>query len=231
MNKYSLDISSAERLRIACDVAEGMKHLATMRVRYKFFHTLYIVCNMSRSKGLVIPTNSNTFSDWRRICHVSWMTTIKETTTWTFDVHVIRSCSLKPRKFVVPPGCKQMSNFSHIFELGGITKHLWLAPQGNSEFCSISTLMFSVEDPEETKLIVALQWKAFCTPLSKCGALSKVAPNCHGVERGRGTARGELEGILQYGSYVLPRFSEFSTSRAIKEIGCWYFKEGGSHSL
>ena len=33
MNKYSLDISSAERLRIACDVAEGMKHLATMRVQ------------------------------------------------------------------------------------------------------------------------------------------------------------------------------------------------------
>ena len=55
MNKYSLDISSAERLRIACDVAEGMKHLATMRVRYKFFHTLYIClnnifCNMSGSK-------------------------------------------------------------------------------------------------------------------------------------------------------------------------------------
>ena len=34
MNRYSLDISSAERLRIACDVAEGMKHLATMRVRF-----------------------------------------------------------------------------------------------------------------------------------------------------------------------------------------------------
>ena len=43
MNKYSLDISSAERLRIACDVAQGMKHLATMRVRYKFFHTLYML--------------------------------------------------------------------------------------------------------------------------------------------------------------------------------------------
>ena len=42
MNNYSLDISSAERLRIACDVAEGMKHLATMRVLYKFFHTLYM---------------------------------------------------------------------------------------------------------------------------------------------------------------------------------------------
>lgn len=50
MNKYSLDISSAERLRIACDVAEGMKHLATMRVHYKFFDTLYMnnkFCNMS----------------------------------------------------------------------------------------------------------------------------------------------------------------------------------------
>jgi len=31
MNRYTLDISSAERLRIACDVTEGMKHLATMR--------------------------------------------------------------------------------------------------------------------------------------------------------------------------------------------------------
>ena len=41
MNKYSLDISSAERLWIACDVAEGMKHLAFMKVRYKSFHTLF----------------------------------------------------------------------------------------------------------------------------------------------------------------------------------------------
>lgn len=33
MNEYSLDISSAERVRIACDVSDGMKHLATMKVR------------------------------------------------------------------------------------------------------------------------------------------------------------------------------------------------------
>ena len=32
MNEYSLDITSAERVRIACDVADGMKHLATMKV-------------------------------------------------------------------------------------------------------------------------------------------------------------------------------------------------------
>ena len=146
------------------------------------------------------------------------------TLTWSGRV------TKKPCQICVPAGFKQII-FSHIFELGGITKHLRLAPRGNSEFCFPSTSMLSVEVPEETKLTVALHWKAFCIPLSKCGALSKVAPNCHGVERGRGTARGELEGILQYGSYVLPRFSEFSTSRAIKEIRCWDFKEGGSHFL
>ena len=92
---------------------------------------------MSRSKGLIIPPNSNTFSDWRRICHVPWITKIKETTPWTFDSQVIRSCPLKPRKFVVPAGFKQII-FPHcfvIFELGGITKHLWLASRSNSEFC------------------------------------------------------------------------------------------------
>ena len=34
MNEYSLDISSAERLRIACDVSDGMKHLSAMKVIY-----------------------------------------------------------------------------------------------------------------------------------------------------------------------------------------------------
>ena len=32
MNEYSLEISSAERLRIASDVSSGMKHLAAMKV-------------------------------------------------------------------------------------------------------------------------------------------------------------------------------------------------------
>ena len=32
MNEYSLEISSSERLRMACDVSEGMKHLAKMKV-------------------------------------------------------------------------------------------------------------------------------------------------------------------------------------------------------
>ena len=29
------------------------------------------------SKSTVIPPNSNTFSDWRRACHVSWLKTPK----------------------------------------------------------------------------------------------------------------------------------------------------------
>ena len=35
MNEYSLDISFAKRLKIACDVADGMKHLAAMKVIYR----------------------------------------------------------------------------------------------------------------------------------------------------------------------------------------------------
>ncbi|KAL9950782.1 hypothetical protein ACROYT_G043342 [Oculina patagonica] len=35
MNEYSLDISSAERLRIACDVSNGMKHLAIMKCAHR----------------------------------------------------------------------------------------------------------------------------------------------------------------------------------------------------
>ena len=39
-------------------------------------------------------SNSNTFSDWRRTCHVS-LVKIRATTTWTFDSHVIRSCTFE----------------------------------------------------------------------------------------------------------------------------------------
>ena len=63
---------------------------------------------------VVIPPNSNTFSDWRRTCHMSLVKTSwrpreyktswrpKATTTWTFDPHVIRSCTLKPRQICLP---------------------------------------------------------------------------------------------------------------------------------
>ena len=59
------------------------------------------------SKFVVIPPNSKKFSDWRRTCHVSlvknswrpraiktsWCPRV--TTTWTFDSHVIRSCTFE----------------------------------------------------------------------------------------------------------------------------------------
>lgn len=32
MNEYTLEISAAERLKIACDVCAGMSHLAAMKV-------------------------------------------------------------------------------------------------------------------------------------------------------------------------------------------------------
>ena len=32
MNEYTLEISFTERLRIACEVSDGMKHLAAMKV-------------------------------------------------------------------------------------------------------------------------------------------------------------------------------------------------------
>ena len=58
-------------------------------------------------RSVVIPPNSNTFSDWRRTCHVSLVKTSwrpranktswlpRATTTWTFDSHVIRSCTFE----------------------------------------------------------------------------------------------------------------------------------------
>ena len=64
--------------------------------------------------AIVIPPNSNTFPDWRRTCHVPLVKTQwrpranktqwrpRETTPWTFDLHVIRSCTLKPREICVP---------------------------------------------------------------------------------------------------------------------------------
>ena len=54
-----------------------------------------------------MPPNSNTFSDWRRTCHVSlvklsWRPRVNKTSwhprvtaTWTFDLHVIRSCTFE----------------------------------------------------------------------------------------------------------------------------------------
>ena len=82
---------------------------------------------------IVTPPNSNTFSDWRRTCHVPWVRT---------NSHMIRQCSLKPRQICERAGAKQTisSQCFSTFELGGTTKHLtgpqwhW-RPRGNKTHC------------------------------------------------------------------------------------------------
>ena len=97
-----------------------------------------------------MPPNSNTFSDWRRTRHVSWVKTVltnfqggikltnpRETTPWTFHSHVIRSCSLKPRQIYERAGVKQTS-----FELESITKHLMTGPAETVSFVSLRPQCF-----------------------------------------------------------------------------------------
>ena len=56
-----------------------------------------------------------------------------ETTTWTFDFHVIRSCSLKPRQICEPAGVKQTKSFFSTFESQRISgKQNSLFPAGQS---------------------------------------------------------------------------------------------------
>jgi len=68
-------------------------HAKTLNKRDSALHVSFIV----------IPPNSNKFSRWRRMRYMSWFKNSltpkhkqnsplpKETTTWTFDLHVIRS--------------------------------------------------------------------------------------------------------------------------------------------
>ena len=88
--------------------------------------------------SIVLPSNWNKFSDWKKTGHVSWVWTNllprvnkthklpRETTTWTFDLHVIRSCSLKLRQNCEPASVKKNEFFAAFStsELVGITKRL-----------------------------------------------------------------------------------------------------------
>ena len=73
--------------------------LTNHNARFAEWKSRYITKNINTtlydcSYNIVIPLNSNTFSDWRRTCHVSLVKTSwrpRATTTWTFDSHVIRS--------------------------------------------------------------------------------------------------------------------------------------------
>ena len=101
---------------------------------------------------IVIPPNSNAFSDWRKTCHMPCVKThqlprtnkTSRETTWTFNLHVIRLCSLKPWQIYEPASIKRtISSVFSSFELGGITKHLMTSPAGNSQFCFLSTSVAS----------------------------------------------------------------------------------------
>ena len=55
----------------------------------------------------------------------------RETTIWTFDVHVMRSGTLTLKQI-----CVLVHQAKNVFESEGITKHLLITgPTGNSEFC------------------------------------------------------------------------------------------------
>ena len=72
---------------------------------------------------VIIPPNSNMFSDWRRMCHMPVVKTqwrprvnktkwrLRATTPWTFDLHKIRSCTLKPRQ-IWEPAIEVVQHFS-----------------------------------------------------------------------------------------------------------------------
>ena len=74
----------------------------------------------------------------RVTCRGSKLTKVpRETTTWTLDSHVIRSCSLKPRRIYEPFGVKQTisSKVFSSFELGGRTNLFMTGKASNNGFC------------------------------------------------------------------------------------------------
>ena len=76
------------------------------------------------TSDVFIPLNSNTFSNWTKMCHVPSAKTHQlprlraklTNSLGKFDSHVIRSCSLNPRQIYEPAGVKQTisSQFSLI---------------------------------------------------------------------------------------------------------------------
>ena len=95
-------------------------------------------------KNFVITPNSNTFSDWRKACHVPWVKTPLLSTQRNNSMNFRLA-----RDQVVPPvtaanepaGVKQkISLLFFWFWVGRYKKHLMTGPSGNSEFCFLATL-------------------------------------------------------------------------------------------
>ena len=101
----------------------------------------FAVLTSCSTNGIVAYSNWNSFSDWRRTCHVSWIKLTNSLGKQQIELStctVIRSCILKPLQIDY---ASQLFFFS-IFQFGGITKHLLTGPAGNREFCFPLTSMF-----------------------------------------------------------------------------------------
>ena len=84
-----------------------------------------------------------------------WRTKLpRERTTWTFDSHVIRSYSLKPRQIYRASRSLKANNFLAFFssfEFGGI-KYEMTGPAGKSNYCLPETSMFPEAKPRGQSL-------------------------------------------------------------------------------
>ena len=157
-----------------------LSHLAKRSTRLLFLE--------SRTIYIVIPPNSNTFSDWRRTCRVSLVKTSwrprANKTSWPLGQQQLELSThtwsgrapLKRRQNCTPADVKQIIFICVLFyfELGGITKHLMTGPSGNSEFCFPSTSMFPSASPRGTLRVSGKQNSLFpLGPVIKCLIISK----------------------------------------------------------
>ena len=123
-------------------ISRGMNQKVVFHLQPDRNFRNYLV-NGKRSRFFFIPPNL--CSDWRRMCHVSWVkltnflgrtklaNSPRRQKTWTFQLHIIRWFTLKLQQICVPGSVVQIIflPFCSIFELGSITKHLVIGPMGN----------------------------------------------------------------------------------------------------
>ena len=120
-------VNTSEKRDWLADLSERLVRLSVHSFCCKFlpgrFAQAEVNCQLAGKLVLfwrlicfVIPPNSNTFSDWRRTCHVplvkiqwrpradktQWRPRATTPWPWTFHLHVIRSCTLKPRQIFEP---------------------------------------------------------------------------------------------------------------------------------
>ena len=103
---------------------------------FKKFNLPLITKLKDKTYQLLYLPNSNTFSDWRRTCHVSlvkvsWRPKANKTswcpratTTWTFDSHMIRSCTFETAANLFASRVRQKIFFMQSWQLSGFKQEL-----------------------------------------------------------------------------------------------------------